>query len=183
MLLSVRSVAQLGLILVILPALAQFLLVKVRLAPLAKDVWMARGSIIVLILGAFVIGLAASPAWLVVGLVLFALGSGFSASAKSLLAAVAKGHDVGMLYTTVSFVEMSGLLIASPLLAASFRIGMELGGGWVGLPFIAAGGLFTLAAVIMMGMSFSDAGKKDYFSPSHCNVFPDEGDQSRWSHQ
>lgn len=163
--LSVNSATKLGLVLVILPAIAQFLLDKIKLPSLDKDLWISRGSVVLLIAGAFVMGLADSPPLFVIGLVLFALGSGYSLSAKSLLATVAGGHHVAMLFTTVSFVEMSGILIASPVLATSFRIGLKWDGAWVGLPFLSAACLFALSAIIIIGVSFGDADRVERLPP------------------
>lgn len=39
----------------------------------------------------------------------------------------------------ISTLEAVGILIAGPLLAISFRIGMQGGGAWLGLPYIVAG--------------------------------------------
>lgn len=138
---------------------------------------MARGSILVLIGGAFGIGLATTPPSLIIGLSLFSLGSGFNLSARSLLATVASGHHVAMLYTTVTFVEVAGLFVASPALAAFFRIGLKWGGFWVGLPFLSAGCLFTLAAVIFIGVSFSDADRADYVAPSRQDAMAHSADE------
>ena len=56
-------------------------------------------------------------------------------------------RHVATLYTAVGITETAGGLLAGPLLAASFRTGMDWGGAWIGLPYIAAGGLFTVATI------------------------------------
>jgi len=58
-----------------------------------------------------------------------------------------------MLYTVVSIQESLGIFIANPILAAMLRWGIDLGGGWVGLPFLVAGGLYTVALGVVAGVS------------------------------
>lgn len=152
---------KLGLFVLILPTISQFLLVRKGLSSLAKDMWISEGSVALLVVGAFAIGLASSPAALVFGISISALGSAFSLSARSILATVANEHHIAMLYTTVSFVELGGLFIASPVLATSFRIGLEWGGAWIGLPFLSAGVLFILGAISFTAARLSEAEREE----------------------
>ena len=82
---------------------------------------------------------------------------------------MASGHHVAMLYTTITFVEVAGLFFASPVIAASFRLGLKMGGYWIGLPFLSAGCLFTLVAVIFFGVRLSDVDRADYVAPARQN--------------
>jgi hypothetical protein len=56
---------------------------------------------------------------------------------------------MGTLYNTIAVTETIGTIIAGPLLSMSFRRGLEMGGLWIGLPFIIAGVLFSAAAIIV----------------------------------
>lgn len=46
---------------------------------------------------------------------------------RSLLASVVESHHVGMLYTVIGIYETVGTLVAGPLLAMSFRTGLDWG--------------------------------------------------------
>jgi hypothetical protein len=46
----------------------------------------------------------------------------------------------------------AGQLIAGPLLAAFFTIGLRWGGAWLGLPFVFAGFLQILAGLIVFSV-------------------------------
>lgn len=82
-----------------------------------------------------------------IGLGLISLGSGYTLLIRSLLASTVEKYHIGTMYTMISTVETIGILIAGPLLAMSFRIGMEGDGTWLGLPYIVAGFLFALATL------------------------------------
>lgn len=110
-------------------------------------------------------------------MILFGMGSGFNVFARSLLATVAGGRHVAMLYTTVSFVEMSGILISGPVIATTFRYGLKLGGVWVGLPFLSAACLFCVAAVIILRVDFKHSDKVDHSAAYVPIVMTDEEEQ------
>lgn len=81
-----------------------------------------------------------------IGLGLMSLGSGYNLLVRSLLASTVEKNHIGTMYTVIGTLETVGILISGPLLAMTFRIGMEGGGGWLGLPYIVAGFLLLLAA-------------------------------------
>lgn len=84
------------------------------------------------------------------GYIVYCLGSGYSMVLRSLLAAIVEPHHRGTMFNTVGILESIGAVVAGPLLAASFRLGLELNGVWVGLPFLAAAGLFSIAITILL---------------------------------
>ena len=106
-------------------------------------------SVLLLTVGAFTIGLSKTSVLMTIGLGIFALGSGYSFLVRSLLASVVESEHIAMLYTVISICETIGMLVAGPLLAVSFRTGMDWGGDWLGLPYIAAGSLFVVAATAL----------------------------------
>lgn len=89
------------------------------------------------------------------GLGLLSLGSGYTLLVRSLLASMVEKNQIGTIYTMISAIETIGILIAGPLLAISFRIGMEKDGGWLGLPYIVAGFLFALATFMVSAIQSS----------------------------
>lgn len=150
--------ASVALLLVILPAVSQLLLSSLGLTPLTKDLWLARGSIILLMVGCFMMAFASIPIVLVMGLTFYSLGGGYASIMRGLISNVANGYHVGMLFTTLSFLETGGMLISGPLLATTFRVGLNWGGVWVGLPFMTAGGLLACAALVITTITFGDGG-------------------------
>lgn len=142
----------LALVAAILPIVSQVLLVKFSLPPQVKDAWLARAGILALVTGTFGIGLASNSGMLIASLVVYALGSGYGPSMKSLLASVAGERHIGILFTAISVLETIGMLVAGPLMAATFRIGLGWGEFWIGLPFISTGCLLTCAAIIVFGV-------------------------------
>jgi hypothetical protein len=78
-----------------------------------------------------------------------AFGLPYNLVLRSLLAELVEPHHRTILFTSVALLENVGALIAGPLLAASFRLGMKLDGLWVGLPFFAASVLFAITLVVL----------------------------------
>lgn len=56
-----------------------------------------------------------------------------------------------MLNTVVGILEAMGIMVGSPVFSWGFRKGMEMGGGWVGLPFAAGTVITAGAAVVVWG--------------------------------
>lgn len=139
----------------ILPFASRVLLGKMQLSPLFKDLWIARASIVALVVGSFGIGIANQSVLLLFSLAIYSLGAGYTPAMRSLLALVAEDQHVGMLFTALSVLENFGNLIAGPLMATTFRIGLSWGEPWIGLPFIAAACLLACGAAIVFGVTFS----------------------------
>lgn len=146
--LSVQAFCSLLLLIIFLPAIAQLLL-KI-LPPPAKDLWLARVSMALQVAGTLTIGLADEPALLIPGVALQALGVGFNLVVRGIMTNLL-GHEVGLLYSVIAFIETAGTMIANPLLAVAFRIGLGWGRSWTGLAFMVAAILFT-GALIIVGM-------------------------------
>jgi hypothetical protein len=139
---------------VILPIVSQTL-EKTALSTQGRNLWLARLSVSMSTLGSFTIGLSGTVYLLSVGLGLFALGTGYPPLIRSLLASIVDKRHFNMMYTTIRVFVTMGSIVAGPLLAASFRKGMEWDGTWIGLPFLVAGSLFGCAAIAVSSMSQS----------------------------
>ncbi|KJZ73966.1 hypothetical protein HIM_06634 [Hirsutella minnesotensis 3608] len=146
---SVSTFANLILVVAILPLLSRALQNRLSLGSAVKDLWIARASVVALIAGSFGIGIASTSTLLVSSLMIYGLGSGYGPAMRGLLGDVAGKRNVGMLYTTMSVMENLGTLIAGPLVASTFQLGLDWGDGWIGLPFIAAAALLTCAGVLV----------------------------------
>ncbi|KAK8022905.1 MFS multidrug transporter [Apiospora marii] len=160
LLLSIRAALNLALLTILIP-LASYALVHRRLYSAQRsNLLLAWASAMLLAAGAFVIGLAETSLAMACGLAVFALGAGYNSLVRSLLASLVEQRHAGMLYTAVSIFETAGVLVAGPPLAACFRTGLDWGGPWIGLPYLAAGCLFAVAAaaVSFMGLSGVEPG-------------------------
>ncbi|KJZ76344.1 hypothetical protein HIM_04426 [Hirsutella minnesotensis 3608] len=154
---SISAAVNLGLVAVVLPAASQVLLTRLHYSPSAKDMLMVRSGIVASVVGAFTIGLAPGSAMLVVGVVVFALGYGYGPAMRGLLVVVAGDDDVGTLFTAMSVLESAGVIVSGPLMAAAFNVGLSWGEFWTGLPFLAAGCLLSVAALIVFGVGVQEA--------------------------
>ncbi|KAL3417341.1 MFS transporter [Phlyctema vagabunda] len=156
-LISLRAGSTLFLLLVVLPAFSYYLVTTLSFATIRKDLWLARISVILLSIGAMLIAFSATPILLTIGLVSFSLGGGYSQVIRSLLTSIVEPHFVGTLYNTIAMAETIGLILAGPLLASAFKKGLELGGAWIGMPFMVAAVLFLISTVAVFLIRLPDA--------------------------
>ncbi|KAI9751276.1 MAG: hypothetical protein M4579_006129 [Chaenotheca gracillima] len=143
---SLRAVAHIVLLLGILPAVSHFLITKAAADIRKKDLVISKASVVLCAVGAYLIGLAPTAVLATISLVIYTLGGGFHAVARSLVTSLVEPHHVGRLYTAISILDNLGSLIAGPLLSIFFRFGIKLGGFWQGLPFFGLGLMFTFVA-------------------------------------
>ncbi|KAK1754313.1 major facilitator superfamily domain-containing protein [Echria macrotheca] len=148
-LLTVRSVTMLVTLIVILPALSRFLTTRLRMSAVRKDLWIARATGIAGIVGALLIALAAKAPVLIIGLVVFAFNGGMAAVIRSLLSSLVEPHHFGTLNSLIGVLEMVGLMVAAPSLFQSLKLGLEMGGAWIGLPFFIAAGMISVSTFII----------------------------------
>lgn len=149
-LLSFRAATNLVAVAVFIPLVNLFLLKKLRLPAHFADMWIARVSIILTTVSLFIMGIAAHPVLLIIGLLVFNLGTGYGAAMRSVSIHVVGGQsspDIGKLMSTIAIAEAFGAMVAGPLLSEMFQWGMDMGTFWLGLPFL-------LSTVIFAGMAF-----------------------------
>jgi hypothetical protein len=149
MVLTIRNVGSLVTLLAILPVASRFCLQRLGMSGTVKDLWLARWSGVFQIVGSLIIAAAVNGGLFSVGLVWYALGAGMAALVRSLINALVEEHHVGTVNSLIGFMEMVGMTAAGPLLAKSLDVGLNLGGAWVGLPFIAAGLFFVISTAIL----------------------------------
>lgn len=75
---------------------------------------------------------------------------------RSLLSNMVEPRHLGTMYSLLSLLEMVGLMIGSPALFASLRIGFETGGQWVGLPFTCAAAMIATSTVTIWLLPFKE---------------------------
>lgn len=158
-LLSFRAATNLVAITILVP-LANYLLIKrYHVVTHQADLLIARYSLILTTISLFVIGIAKYPSLLIIGLLIFNLGTGFNAAMRSVAIHVVGGQsspDVGKLMTTLAIAESIGAMIAGPALNEVFQWGMDLGSSWLGLPFFVAMVVFAGMTVITFMISVKD---------------------------
>lgn len=77
------------------------------------------------------------------------MGAAYDLTLRSLLSQLVDASHRATLFTTVAMFECIGGVIAGPLLAISYQVGLRLGGMWIGLPFFLSGLLCTCSLCIL----------------------------------
>lgn len=91
--------------------------------------------------------MAVNAPLLITAISLFALGSGLDVTARSLMTSLVAPTHVGTLYTAAAVMRASGMLAAGPILAVTFKRGLEGGGALIGLPWLVVALLLAVVTV------------------------------------
>ncbi|KAJ5648884.1 uncharacterized protein N7484_002607 [Penicillium longicatenatum] len=150
LLISIRGVFGIFSFLVLMPALTFLATRYLHLHGKLRDYWLSQGTGLCAIVGFTLIGLAPNPGLLITGVVMVSFSGGFNVSTRSLATSLVLPDHVGTLYSALAISQSIGMLIAGPLFAYLFRLGMHLGNGWMGLPFLQAGLCFAFAAAALL---------------------------------
>ena len=102
---------------------------------------------IISVVGFAAMGLAPAPILLIAGLAIQSLGSAFLVTNRSLATALVLPDHVGTLYAAATLFQSLGTVIAGPLFAYLFKLGMHLGETWMGLPFLQAALFYGVATI------------------------------------
>lgn len=156
--LSLRGAITLFTFAVVMPAAHAGLSKILHVSSATKDRLMSQASGVLSILGFVVTAEAATPFVYIVGIVLMSLGSAFIVTTRSLATSLVRPDQVARLYSAAAVVQSIGALLAGPLFAKLFAIGLR--DACMGLPFILAGVLFgvaTLAASLLRPLARGEA--------------------------
>lgn len=115
--------------------------------PEKANLILAKGSVFFLILGPVISGLADKQEGIFVALVVFTLGSGFTAGIRSFLTSLVAKNETALLYTMLSVFANLGGLIGTPLIGLIFSAGIRKGGAAMGLPFFVGAALYFLSGL------------------------------------
>ncbi|WYZ35754.1 hypothetical protein EsH8_X_000401 [Colletotrichum jinshuiense] len=148
-LITLKSLVDLLLLVVILPSTSYIMTKVLSTSARFKDFWMARASCAFLALGVLTTGLSSKESIMIIGLVLYCMGSAYNLILRSLLASLIQPNHRASLFNFIGMLENLGALVAGPLLVVSFQVGLRLEGVWIGLPFVAAGVLFISALIVL----------------------------------
>ena len=153
MLMSLQVVMNIVLYVAILPGCSRLLQspsMPFKLEPVTRDFFLARMSFVFLFIGSFLLAWPSSKT-VVLGLVVFTCGLGFSTLCRVVITSMIEPRQTGRLYTLISVLDSGSRLAAGPVLAWLFKTGLDLGDAWVGLPYLGVAFLCFLA----MGLAFS----------------------------
>lgn len=124
-----------GLVLVSLPFISQRVL-KPRLGSTRQaDIWVAKVSLIMNIIGALCIGFAPTGVLFVVALTVYSAGAGLYDALKSFATGLLRKEEITRLYVGISMVETVGGLIGGPLWSGVFSLALCVDFLGTGLPF------------------------------------------------
>jgi len=144
---SVRAAIMIVALLGLLPLLSHYLLKRRNYTARNKDALILRMSYIVVTVGLFVEGLAPNVPLFIMGCCTATVGMGASALIRSFLSTLVKQDEVGRLFAVMSLIWTAAMLVASPVVAKLFAVGVSNGGTWIGLPFLFSGLLFAVTTV------------------------------------
>ncbi|CAK7275358.1 hypothetical protein SEPCBS119000_006651 [Sporothrix epigloea] len=149
LLITAKGLTTLVLTAVLLPLVSHLLLTKGGMVPLIKDWWIIRGSAVIGVLASLAMGLSPTSSLFVASLVFNSLGGGMYLVLRSMLTELVDPTHVALLMTASGLFLTISELISGPLLAQLFRLGLELGGVWLGLPFFASAAMLTVSAIMV----------------------------------
>ncbi|XWW96069.1 hypothetical protein V2A60_004039 [Cordyceps javanica] len=149
---SVVAAANLSVLVLVLPGLS-WLMLRRDMSALRKDLWLARASGCVQVLGSLLTALAPTGPAFVAAIALYECNRGYMPSLVSVVVSVADRAGIVQqttVYACVSTMAATGAMLAGPVMASAFRIGLRWGLSWYGLPFFAAGVLQLCALFILI---------------------------------
>lgn len=152
-LISVRGCMTLATLLIVLPILSSFLTRFFHYDPVTKDLSIARLAAISGVLGYFLIFIASTTPLLLGGTLFMSFSIPFVWSVVSVATSfVPSQNQVATLYAAMSVSKSVGGVVAGPIFASLYGVGMQLGLEWSGLPFAVGSIIFfwTLIPVVCM---------------------------------
>jgi hypothetical protein len=153
-LISIRSGLVLLLYLIIMPSLNHLFRTRWKYHAQRADLLLSRSSVLIMSIGFLFIALAPTLPLLMVAMVVNTLGWGLTLFLRSLMTSLVEGHHVARLNSLLGVFDTTGLMIGSPLLAIAFEKGMEMGGWWIGLPFLGC-----VAVTVVIGLLLAFVGR------------------------
>lgn len=158
-LLSLRAFVNIILLLIIIPIFSHILVKYLHLSSRAKDLLLARASVIILVIGALFIAASPTIGLTILGIIVWTLGTGFVGLIRSVITTFVDQQHIGRLYAAVSVVETTASLIAGPLLGALYTWGLKWKGQWIGLPFYCLAGITFISSIGVFTFSYFEEKK------------------------
>lgn len=138
-------------LLVVLPLLSTVLTRKLGMGSIKRDLNLARLSSLFLAGGSLLLAIAGVPWLLLLSLVVFGLSAGYGSQCRALITALVKPHMLATVNTALGTIETVLALVGTPVIGWLLGRGMELGGLWMGLPYLVFTmiGLFVTTALFL----------------------------------
>ena len=127
-----------------MPLTSTLMTKRLHLSPEHKDFRLSQFCGLLACIGLALLALAPLPVVLVLGLVVLSLGSAVSVTARSLATSFVAEDQIGMLYSATAVMTSLGTVAAGPFFAYAFRLGLNFGRAWSGLPFLISAVLFSI---------------------------------------
>ncbi|KAK4941600.1 hypothetical protein LTR10_018477 [Elasticomyces elasticus] len=155
MLYSIQAVSTTLVLLFVLPLISDQIDHWYSLSVLQRNVVLTRTSLVVLAFAYFAIGLAPNIPTIVIGLFIETLATGLPSAMRALAAALVAHEDKGRVYSVLAIAETLSAIIAYPVTAQLFNVGLAKGGGaWLGLPYDVIALTAALAFAVMCLLRF-----------------------------
>lgn len=145
--LMIREASSLLTYLVLMPAASKAIRRVSSESVPAQDKRLCQGSGLLNVFGFFSIALAGTPVLYVLALAFLSLGSGFDTAMSGFATSLVHPDQIASLHSTAATAKSLGGLVAGPLFARLMQARFELGSGWLGIPYIAAG-LFFITVLV-----------------------------------
>ncbi len=153
-LLSPLGILQLVIIL-LLPRISALLTAqsgRFRRSVFAKDLLLAKISMLFLIGGALLEGSSRAVAVFIVGLTIGTLGSSHGPLCRAIATSYVEPRQTSRLYALITLLETGGALFGGPVLAWCFNVGLSRRGIWTGLPWFYVSGIVLVALLALTGL-------------------------------
>lgn len=150
---SIQAAAAALMLFTLLPLLSTQIDRRFSWSIIQKNVVLSRASLLTLVVAYAVIGLAPTAPIMIIGLLIETLATGLPATMRALAAALVEGADKGSVFSVLAVVETLSAMMAFPITAAFFNLGLAKGGGaWLGLPYysISVGAAVAFLAMCLL---------------------------------
>ncbi|KAJ4027758.1 hypothetical protein NW752_000003 [Fusarium irregulare] len=150
-----KSIVQLILCLVVLP-FAQRVMRRLGVPATRQDARIARTCLLILLIAYLMAGLADSLMVFATAIVMSAVNFCLNPALRSLLLTIANDAGAGIVLAAVEAMNALSAVVAGPLMAEGFRLGISWGGKWIGLHWFLAMIILFPGAVIVACLQFDE---------------------------
>lgn len=150
---SIQAVAAAVMLFTLLPMISNQIDQRFSWSIIQKNVMLSRASLLTLVVAYAVIGLAPTAPIMIIGLLIETLATGLPATMRALATALVEGADKGSVFSVLAVVETLSAMMAFPISAAFFNLGLAKGGGaWLGFPYdaISVGAAIAFLAMCLL---------------------------------
>ncbi|KAJ3499023.1 hypothetical protein NLG97_g671 [Lecanicillium saksenae] len=138
LILSWGNLFRLIIALALVPLLTTYLR-RAKILPITQDAWLSRFSVFIAIVCSCLAGAAPNVGAFTASVIIYAFSYCLEPTVRSLLVLVARDVGTGSVISAMEVLIAVNIAVAGPIIAATFRLGMRLGGGWIGLPLYVGG--------------------------------------------